>query len=216
MRRLATLTVLASLSWSQGTKWTTPRTATTHYGEGRNAVSKSVGSFCRTHHSRRDRRRRLPLDRLGIYSACGEVLARHWNVSAHDASVRTDDKMALLQRAAIEMRDPADGRAAMLISEERLRSVFADALAARDVPAAKRVARAIVSDLGDQHSLIRRVGSKRYSFVHQTFLDFFAAREFSERLRKAKEEADRLRRQQKSGNAEGEFLRSALMILDQL
>ena len=138
--------------------------------------------------------RRLPLDRLGIYSACGEVLAKHWNVSAHDASVRTDDKMALLQGAAIEMRDPADGPTAMLISEERLRSVFADALAARDVPGPRRLARAIVSDLGDQHSLIRRVGPERYSFVHQTFLDFFAAREFSARLREAKEEAAVLNR----------------------
>jgi hypothetical protein len=77
----------------------------------------------------------------------------------------------------------------MLISEDRLRRVFADALAARDVPGAKRLARAIVSDLGDQHSLIRRAGSERYSFVHQTFLDFLAAMEFSDRLRKAEEEA---------------------------
>jgi DNA-binding winged helix-turn-helix (wHTH) protein len=137
--------------------------------------------------------KRLRLDRVGLYTRCAEILAKSWNVPLlllPHTSVQTDVKLSLLQRVAFEMRREHNDFGRIVIGEARLTAIWESALAERNIDKAGMVATTTIKDLGARHPVLRRVGADQYAFVHQTFLDYFAAREFSDLLKDAGKQHD--------------------------
>jgi hypothetical protein len=131
-----------------------------------------------------NRNQALPRDRVELYREASRVLLHEWD--AHRAlpvdKFDRQDKEALLRDLAGTMQAGVGGLAGNLIERGRLVEVFRGFLKGIDIQNPYEMAQTLVSRLTERNFILSYSGADRFSFVHRTFLEFYCASWFVERL----------------------------------
>ena len=132
-----------------------------------------------------NRSQELPRNRVSLYRKASEVLLHDWDANRAlqtTESLDRDDKEKLLRDLAGEMQQAVGGLAGNLIEKHHLVNRFRQSLDQLGIPDSRTSALALVRQLEERNFILASVGADRFSFVHRTFLEFFCAAWFVERL----------------------------------
>ncbi|AEU38867.1 NACHT domain-containing protein [Granulicella mallensis] len=132
-----------------------------------------------------NRSQELPRNRVSLYRKASEVLLHDWDADRALQSTEKfdrDDKDRLLRDLAGEMQNAKGGLAGNLIERPLLIGRFKESLIQLGITDSHKSAIALVQQLEERNFIIASVGAGRFSFVHRTFLEYFCAAWFVERL----------------------------------
>ena len=134
-----------------------------------------------------NRNQELPRDRVKLYEQASQVLLHEWDWSrallAADAEkVERQEKERLLRNLAGEMQQVEGGLAGNLIERGRLVKVFRSFLNELGFVDAYSMSIALVQQLTERNFILAYAGADRFCFVHRTFLEYFCASWFVERM----------------------------------
>ena len=132
-----------------------------------------------------NRSQELPRNRASLYLKASEVLLHDWDAdrALHSTDkFDRDDKEKLLRDLAGEMQQAKGGLAGNLIERPRLVKRFRESLDQLGIQDSHTSALALVQQLEERNFILASVGAGRFSFVHRTFLEYFCAAWFVERL----------------------------------
>jgi hypothetical protein len=127
----------------------------------------------------------LPRNRVSLYRKASEVLLHDWDANRAlqtAESLDRDDKEKLLRDLAGEMQQAGGGLAGNLIEKHHLVNRFRQSLDQLGISDSRSNALALVRQLEERNFILASVGADRFSFVHRTFLEYFCAAWFVERL----------------------------------
>jgi hypothetical protein len=131
-----------------------------------------------------NRHQELPRDRVELYREASRVLLHHW--SAHNAlltdTFARQEKESLLRKLAGDMQQAEGGLAGNLIHRERLISLIREFLDHLHIEKSYEKALALVQQLTERNFILAYAGEDHFCFVHRTFLEYFCADWFVERL----------------------------------
>jgi hypothetical protein len=133
-----------------------------------------------------NRNQELPRDRVELYRESSRVLLHEWDASRalNDPNFlfARQEKESLLREVAGDMQQIEGGLSGNLIDRPslvyRFRK-FLDGLGVRD---SYEKALAIVQQLTERNFILAYAGAERFCFVHRSFLEYFCASWFLERL----------------------------------
>ncbi|WP_260739728.1 NACHT domain-containing protein [Tunturiibacter lichenicola] len=132
-----------------------------------------------------NRSQELPRNRVSLYQKASEVLLHDWDADRALSTENTldrDDKRKLLLDLAGEMQQAKASLAGNLIEKERVVACFKKSLDQLEIHDSRASAIALVRQLEERNFILASAGAGRFSFVHRTFLEFFCAAWFVERL----------------------------------
>jgi hypothetical protein len=137
-----------------------------------------------------NRSQELPRNRVTLYRKASEVLLYEWDANralqAEDV-FDVEDKQALLTELAGDMQQEKVGLAGNLIERSRLIDRFRKSLKELGIPNERTKAQALVRQLEERNFILASAGGGYFSFVHRTFLEYFCARWFVNRLQSTRE-----------------------------
>ena len=131
-----------------------------------------------------NRNQELPRNRVALYREASRVLLDDWDarktlpVSEFDR----EDKEALLRDLAGDMQHAERGLAGNLIERSRLLLRFQTFLDEIRVSDNRNKARFLVKQLTERNFILAYAGAERFCFVHRTFLEYYCAAWFVERV----------------------------------
>ncbi|MBD2071295.1 HEAT repeat domain-containing protein [Leptolyngbya sp. FACHB-671] len=136
-----------------------------------------------------NRKQELPKDRSELYDQASQVLLYNWDVDYKSLKLPADaigrvEKQAMLRRIAYEMQSGEKGLAGNLILGEKLQEILTDFLRSRGFEQPREKADLLIERFRDRHFILCFLGDDDYAFVHRTFLEYFCAKEFVDRLEK--------------------------------
>ncbi|CAN1210937.1 hypothetical protein TUMEXPCC7403_12105 [Tumidithrix helvetica PCC 7403] len=134
-----------------------------------------------------NRNQELPRDRTDLYDQAARVLLYQWDVqrALEDAEMQTidyADKRAMLRLVAHKMQASDKGLAGNIMHGEEIEEIFFGYLAAKGFSDPKGKAWKIRDRLRCRNFILCDQGGDYYGFVHRTFLEYFCATEFADRL----------------------------------
>jgi hypothetical protein len=131
-----------------------------------------------------NRNQELPRNRVALYREASRVLLDDWDARKTVAVSEFDreDKEALLRDLAGEMQQGDRGLAGNLIDRSRLLSRFQLFLEGIHVTDSHSKAKFLVKQLTERNFILTYAGTDRFRFVHRTFLEYFCAAWFVERV----------------------------------
>ena len=134
-------------------------------------------------------KRELPKDRAELYEQASQVLLYNWDVDYKSLELPADaigqaEKQAMLRRIAYEMQSGEEGLAGNLILGEKLQAILTDFLKSRGFEQAREKADLLIKQFRERNFILCFLGDDDYAFVHRTFLEYFCAKEFVDRLEK--------------------------------
>jgi len=137
-----------------------------------------------------NRSQELPRNRVALYRKASELLLYEWDANralkAEDA-FDIEDKQSLLRELAGDMQQERGGLAGNLIERGKLVARFRKSLEALGIADYHNKALALVQQLHERNFIIASAGGGFFSFVHRTFLEFFCASWFVNRLQSTRE-----------------------------
>ena len=132
-----------------------------------------------------NRKQELPRDRVELYREASRVLLQEWDASRALLQADTfawQEKEVLLRDLAGDMQQAEGGLAGNLIDRDPLVKrfrVFLDQLGIKD---GYSKSLALVQQLTERNFILAYVGADRFCFVHRTFLEYYCAAWFVERM----------------------------------
>ena len=134
-------------------------------------------------------KRELPKDRAELYEQASQVLLYNWDVDYKSLELSADaigqtEKQAMLRRIAYEMQSGEKGLAGNLILGEKLQTILTDFLKSRGLEQTREKAVLLIKQFRERNFILCFLGDDDYAFVHRTFLEYFCAKEFVDRLEK--------------------------------
>ena len=134
-----------------------------------------------------NRNQELPRDRVELYKEASRVLLHDWD--AHRAvgvdNFGRHEKETLLRELAGAMQQAPSGLAGNLIERNALLQTCRKFLTGLDFTDPHGKAQLLVQQLTERNFILCPAGADRFSFVHRTFLEYFCADWFYERLRES-------------------------------
>lgn len=133
-----------------------------------------------------NRNQDFPRDRVELYTQASRVLLHEWDASRSlpvDSFAR-QEKEELLRELAGTMQQGEGSLAGNLIDRVRLLEVFRTFLGRLGIPDPYSKAIALVTQLTERNFILSFAGADQFSFVHRTFLEYFCASWFVDRLQK--------------------------------
>jgi hypothetical protein len=133
----------------------------------------------------------VPRDRRALYERCADLLVHRWKVDrgrmagggALKCPLDLEDKRTLIEIVAHAMQDGPAAMVGNVIEEDALKRIVTDFLRDNDLAHEPgKAAREIVHQLRERTFILCFAGAGGYAFVHRTFLEFFCARYFGQRL----------------------------------
>jgi hypothetical protein len=136
-----------------------------------------------------NRTQELPRNRVALYREASRVLLDDWDARKTISVSEFDrqDKESLLRELAGDMQQGEGGLAGNLIGRARLLKRFESFLDNLRTPDFRRKARELVRQLSERNFILAYAGAERFCFVHRTFLEYFCAAWFVERLQVKRE-----------------------------
>jgi predicted NACHT family NTPase len=132
-----------------------------------------------------NRNQELPRNRVALYREASRVLLDDWDARKALLPVGEfdrEDKESLLREIAGDMQQAKGGLAGNLIEQARLKKLVQSFLEALPVQDSHEKARLLVKQLTERNFVLAFAGANRFSFVHRTFLEYYCASWFVERL----------------------------------
>jgi predicted NACHT family NTPase len=134
-------------------------------------------------------KRELPKDRAELYEQASQVLLYNWDVDYKSLELPADaigqvEKQAMLRRIAYEMQSGEKGLAGNLILGEKLQAILTNFLKSRGFEQPREKADLLIKQFRERNFILCFLGDDDYAFVHRTFLEYFCAKEFVDRLEK--------------------------------
>ncbi len=129
----------------------------------------------------------LPRDRVELYREASRVLLHDWDASRglHLGGFGRQEKEALLREIAGAMQMQEDGMARNLIGREALLKLTKRFLEELGIRAIRERAQALVRQLTERNFILCYSGADSFSFVHRTFLEYYCAAWFVQRVQKS-------------------------------
>ncbi|MEM8642183.1 MAG: NACHT domain-containing protein, partial [Cyanobacteria bacterium P01_G01_bin.54] len=134
----------------------------------------------------------LPRNRALLYERCSEVLLHKWDVEhkiltepklqAFKLEIDYQDKQEMLRRVAYHLQSTPSSLAGNVISRSDLERILATYLRKFSQESAISIARIMIEQLRGRNFILCDLGANSYAFIHRTFLEYFCAKEFSERF----------------------------------
>ena len=127
----------------------------------------------------------LPRDRVDLYREASRVLLHEWDSSRclPLSMFGRHEKEAILRGLAGVMQKGEAGLAGNLIDRPQLLKVFREVLESLGIPDWYPKAQELIQVLTERNFMLCRTGADTFSFVHRTFLEYFCADWFVERVR---------------------------------
>jgi len=136
-----------------------------------------------------NRHQELPRDRVELYFEASKVLLYEWD--AHHAlpedTFAWQEKGALLRKLAGDMQQARGGLAGNLIHRDRLLALIRTFLDQLGIGDSFEKAKLLVQQLTERNFILAYAGANQFCFVHRTFLEYFCAEWFVDRLGHEKE-----------------------------
>jgi predicted NACHT family NTPase len=135
-----------------------------------------------------NRNQELPRDRVELYKQASQVLLHEWDwnrallFSADEKKIARQEKEKLLRILAGEMQRDEEGLAGNLIQRSRLVDIFRVFLEDLGFTDSYANALALVRQLTERNFILAYAGADRFCFVHRTFLEYYCAAWFVERM----------------------------------
>lgn len=136
-----------------------------------------------------NRNQELPRDRVELYREASRVLLHEWDASralAVDTFAR-QEKEALLRELAGDMQQAEGGLAGNIIDRNQLLMRFRTFLDQLGVGKSYEKAVALIDQLQRRNFILAYAGADQFCFVHRTFLEYFCAAWFVERVQVKRE-----------------------------
>ena len=132
----------------------------------------------------------LPTKRCQLYEECVDVLLERWHIQdalqheqkrlgSNVAVFVAGAKRVLLSSLASRMQSDSNS-VGNIITEDNLRGVFEDHIKARLHHDEAGLVSVLIRQLRETHGILCWLGGVYYSFVHQTFLEYFRARSLAQ------------------------------------
>jgi predicted NACHT family NTPase len=136
-----------------------------------------------------NRHRELPRIRYKLYECASELLLLNWDFKRQliDANlspdtIGTSEKQAMLRKVAHYLQSSPKGLAGNLIAGKTLAEILIAYLQGLGIDKPRQIANRIINQLHERNFILCLYGGETYGFVHRTFLEFFCAAEFVDRL----------------------------------
>jgi HEAT repeat protein len=151
--------------------------------------------------------RELPQERWRLYERCAETLLEDWDLSKGIKSrdlklavdMRTSQKSEILQQVSMYMLEHSRaGSEVNAIAGAPLQNIIAHYLEGKyrlSPGAAEAITVDILRHLMERTYVLAGIGAKVFSFVHRTFMEYFAARRYLALFNSGDTDLDRLKRE---------------------
>jgi len=136
-----------------------------------------------------NRHQDLPRNRTTLYREASRVLLDDWDArkALPVGEFDREDKEALLREIAGAMQQAEGGLAANLIEQSRLTAMIRQFLEGLSLQEARQKSKLLFNQLTERNFILTYAGSGRFSFINRTFLEYYCASWFVDRVQKRQE-----------------------------